>query len=106
MRGDKITAICSASAQGGNLITDAVPISVWIYIGNNDRIVSPQSQEQSIPIVKSNLGITDKGKTDGDKTYFTGKNNTELILQQSDSGHEFPKQSLADITAFFKRHTK
>ena len=106
MRGEKITAICSASAQGGNLITDAVPISVWMYIGNNDRIVSPQSQEQSIPIVKSNLGITDKGKTDGDKTYFTGKNNTELILQQSNTGHEFPKQSLADIVAFFKRHSK
>ena len=105
-KGEKITAICSASAQGGNLITDAVPISVWMYIGNNDRIVSPQSQEQSIPIVKSNLGITDKGKTDGDKTIFKGKNNTELVIQSSDSSHEFPKQSLQDIAYFFRKHIK
>ncbi|SDG14585.1 alpha/beta hydrolase family esterase [Epilithonimonas hungarica] len=106
MRGDKITAICSASAQGGNLISGAVPISVWMYIGNNDRIVSPQNQEQSIPIVKKNLGITDKEKTGGDKTYFTGKNNTELVLQQSDAGHEFPKSSLADIVVFLKKQAK
>ena len=105
-RGDKISAICSASAQGGNMISEAVPISVWMYIGKNDRIVSPKSQEESIPIVKSNLGIIDKGKTDSDKTIFSGKNNTELVLQQSNSGHEFPKSSLQEIISFFKRHTK
>ncbi|UQB69864.1 alpha/beta hydrolase family esterase [Epilithonimonas zeae] len=105
-RGDKIAAICSASAQGGNMISGAVPISVWMYIGKNDRMVFPKSQEESIPIVKSNLGITDKGKTDGNKTIFSGKNNTELVLQQSNSGHEFPKSSLPEIISFFKRHTK
>ncbi|SHK61223.1 alpha/beta hydrolase family esterase [Epilithonimonas mollis] len=102
-RGDKITAICSASAQGGDMITGAVPLSVWMYIGNNDRIVSPQSQQQSIPIVKTNLGITGQGKSDGDKTMFSGKDSTELVLQQSNAGHEFPKSSLPEIVAFFKR---
>ncbi len=106
MRGNEITAICSASAQGGNLIDGAAPLSIWMYIGKNDRIVSPQSQEQSIPIVKSNLGITGAGKTEGDKTFFSGKNSTELVLQQSDAGHEFPKQSLPEIIAFFKGHSK
>lgn len=106
MRGEKITAICSASAQGGNLITDAVPISVWMYIGKNDKIVSPQNQELSIPIVKSNLGISMAGKTGGDKTIFKGKNNTELVIQSSDASHEFPKQSLQDIADFFRKHIK
>jgi len=106
MRGDKITALCSASAQGGSLILGAVPVSVWMYIGKNDRIISPKSQEESIPIVKANLGITENGKNEDDKTYFTGKNDTELVIQQSNSGHEFPKSSLPEIITFFKRHTK
>ncbi|WP_312207851.1 hypothetical protein [Epilithonimonas hominis] len=106
MRGEKITAICSASAQGGEMISNAVPISVWMYIGKNDKIVSPQNQELSIPIVKSNLGISMAGKTGGDKTIFKGKNNTELVIQSSDSSHEFPKQSLQDIAYFFRKHIK
>lgn len=105
-RGDKITAICSASAQGGNLISGAVPISVWMYMGKNDKIVSFESQNNSVPIVKSNLGITTGGKIDGDKTIFQGKNKTELVLQQSNAGHAFPKESLPEITEFFKRHSK
>lgn len=105
-RGEKITAICSASAQGGEMISGAVPISVWMYIGKNDKIVSPQNQELSIPIVKSNLGISLAGKTDGDKTIFKGKNNTELVIQSSDASHEFPKQSLQDIADFFRKHIK
>lgn len=105
-RGEKITAICSASAQGGEMISNAVPISVWMYIGKNDKIVSPQNQELSIPIVKSNLGISMAGKTGGDKTIFKGKNNTELVIQSSDSSHEFPKQSLQDIAYFFRKHIK
>jgi len=105
-RGNKITAICSASAQGGNMISGAIPVSVWMYMGENDRIVSFASQENSVPIVKANLGITTEGKIDNDKTIFQGKNKTELVLQQSSSGHEFPKQSLQEITDFFKRHSK
>lgn len=105
-RGDKITAICSASAQGGNMISGAVPISVWMYMGKSDRIVSFASQENSVPIVKANLGITTEGKIDNDKTIFQGKNKTELILQQSNAGHEFPKESLQEITDFFKRYSK
>jgi polyhydroxybutyrate depolymerase len=106
MRGDRITAICSASAQGGYIISGAVPISVWMYIGKNDRIVSPESQEKSITIVKSNLGITENGIVKEDKTYFKGKNKTELVIQQSNAGHEFPKSSLPEIIEFFKRQTK
>lgn len=104
--GDRITAICSASAQGGNMISGAIPISVWMYMGKSDRIVSFESQENSVPIVKANLGITTEGKTDNDKTIFQGKNKTELVLQQSNAGHEFPKQSLPEITDFFRRHSK
>lgn len=105
-RGEKITAICSASAQGGNMISGATPISMWMYMGKNDKIVSFESQEKSVPIVKENLGIDSEGKISEDKTYFTGKDNTELVLQESDSGHEFPKESLPEIADFFKRHFK
>lgn len=105
-RGNKITAICSASAQGGNMISGAIPISVWMYMGKNDRIVSFASQENSVPIVKANLGITNEGKIDNDKIIFQGKNKAELVLQQSNAGHEFPKESLSEIAEFFKRHSK
>lgn len=105
-RGNRLTAICSASGQGGDLIIGAVPISVWMSMGKNDKVVNFESQERSIPIVKSNLGITDNGKTDADKTIFSGKNKTELVLQQSNAGHQFPKESLPDIAEFFKKQTK
>lgn len=105
-RGEKITAICSASAQGGMMISGSEPVSVWMYMGKNDKTVPFENQQLSVPIVKKNLGITSDGKTINDKTYFTGKNNTELVLQQSDSGHEFPKSSLPEIAEFFKRHSK
>lgn len=104
LRGDKIAAICSASAQGGDMIAGAPPLSVWMYIGQKDQIVSPENQLKSVPIVKTNLGTTGDAKIDGDKSFFKGKNNTELVLQQSDAGHGFPKESLGDIVAFFKRH--
>jgi len=77
-----------------------------MYMGKNDKIISFESQNNSVPIVKSNLGITTGGKIDGDKTIFQGKNKTELVLQQSSSGHAFPKESLPEITEFFKRHSK
>lgn len=105
-RGNKITAICSASAQGGKLISGAVPISVWMYMGKDDKIVSFESQNNSVPIVKANLRITADGKTDHEKMIFEGTDQTELVVQQSNAGHEFPRQSLPEIVAFFKRHSK
>lgn len=86
------------------MIAGAPPLSVWMYIGQKDQIVSPENQLKSVPIVKTNLGTTGDAKIDGDKSFFKGKNNTELVLQQSDAGHGFPKESLGDIVAFFKRH--
>lgn len=106
LRGNKITAICSASAQGGEMIKDALPISVWMYMGKSDKIVAYNSQLLSVPIVKKNLGITQDGIQKGDKTYFKGINNTELVLQESDSGHEFPKESIPEIIQFFQNCAK
>ena len=105
-RGNKIAAICSASAQGGQMIVRAAPLSVWMYMGKNDKVVSYENQQKSIPIVKDNLKISGNGKTKDDKTIFIGKNGAELVLQQSDNGHEFPKESLPEIAEFFKRQEK
>lgn len=105
-RGDKLSAICSASAQGGVMISGALPISVWMYMGKNDKTAPYENQIKSIPLVKHNLGVVSNGKKSGDKMYYRGNYNTELVIQESDGGHEFPKQTIPEIVDFFKRNIK
>ena len=106
-RADKIAAICSVAAQGGNMIRGAKPLSVWMSMGKNDPLVPYAMQKQSIPIVADNLNTDPKtAVVKGDKTFYTGTNHTELVVEERNAGHEFPHESIPEMVQFFKRHAK
>lgn len=106
-RGEKITAIITVSAQGGMMIREAKPISVWMSMGKKDSIVPFKNQEMSIPIVE-NILHTDKNKakTEDDITYYPGIKNTELAVEIRNEGHEFPQKSIVKMVEFLKRQKK
>lgn len=104
-RGDKIAAICSVAAQGGLMVKNAKPVSIWMSMGKNDPLVPYRMQKQSIDIVASNLKTDAKtAVVKGDQTFYKGINDTELVVEERNAGHEFPKESLPEMVAFFKRH--
>lgn len=102
-RGNLLAGIISVSAQGGEMVKDAVPVSVWMYMGKNDKVVPFENQKESVPIVMNNLKI-DKttGTNNGDKTIYKGTSGTELIVEEKDAGHEFPKEEIPDMVTFLK----
>ncbi|MCU0240584.1 MAG: hypothetical protein MUC29_14175 [Pyrinomonadaceae bacterium] len=107
MRSEKFAALCSVSAQGGLIIKDAKPVSIWMSIGENDPIVPANGQKLSIPIVQKNLQVDEKkGETKGETTTYKGVNNTELVVEIRNGGHEFPQNSIPNIVEFFKRNAK
>lgn len=104
-RGEKIAAICSVAAQGGMMARNAKPISIWMSMGKNDPVVPYATQKMSIPILKKNLQIDESSAVhNGDTTTFTGIENTELVIEEKNAGHEFPHESIPEMVAFFKRH--
>ncbi|MBH1958906.1 MAG: hypothetical protein I8H68_02230 [Flavobacteriia bacterium] len=106
-RADKIAAICSVAAQGGRMIMGAKPLSVWMSMGKKDPLVPYTMQKRSIPIVADNLKTDPKtAVVKGDKTFYTGTNHTELVVEERNAGHEFPHESIPEMVAFFKRHRK
>lgn len=106
-RADKIAAICSVAAQGGNMIRGAKPLSVWMSMGKNDPLVPYQNQQKSIEIVEKNLKIDPKTAViKGEKTFYKGTNQTELVVEMRNSGHEFPHESIPEMVEFFKRQKK
>lgn len=106
-RGDQLAAIISVAAQGGLMIKNAKPISVWMSMGKNDHLVPYKSQNRSIPIVEGILQIDEsKGETSGEITFFKGINSTEFVLEERDSGHDFPLSSIPKMVEFLKRNGK
>ena len=106
-RPNKISAICSVAAQGGNMIRNAKPISIWMSMGENDSLVSYHNQKKSIPVVKNNLKVIGNYEIkNGNITSFKGINDTELILVVRNEGHEFPQESIIEMVGFLKRNVK
>ena len=106
-RADKIAAICSVAAQGGRMIKGAKPLSVWMSMGKNDPLVPYTMQKRSIPIVADNLKTDPKtAVVKGDKTFSTGTDETELVVEERNAGHEFPHESIPEIIEFFRRNSK
>ncbi|HKQ79571.1 MAG TPA: esterase [Blastocatellia bacterium] len=106
-RGEKFAAFCSAAAQGGLMIRDATPRSIFAIAGENDRIVSYDGQVRSIEVYRRVL------KTDSSKTVTKGYakiepgiNGTELVTYLHPGGHEFPQDALPLVVEFFKRHSR
>lgn len=107
MRGEKFAAFCSVSAQGGLMIKDALPRSIWMSIGENDPIVPAKNQKLSIPVIQKILKVdASKGVIDGEITTYKGTNKTELVVEIRNAGHEFPNDSIPKMVEFFKRNVK
>lgn len=105
MRGEKFAAFCSVAAQGGLMIRDALPKSIWMSIGENDPIVPAEGQKLSIPVVQKILKVdASKGVIDGEITTYKGTNKTELVVEIRNAGHEFPQDSIPKMVEFFKRN--
>jgi polyhydroxybutyrate depolymerase len=106
-RGDKFAAFCSVAAQGGLMIRNAVPRSIWMSIGESDPLVPARGQKLSIPIVQKLLKVdSEKGETKGEITTYKGIGGTELVTEIRNAGHEFPVASIPKMVEFFKRNVK
>ena len=107
MRGEKLAALCSVAAQGGLMIRDAVPRSIWMSMGERAPLVPVKNQKLSVGVVKKLLKVDeDQGKTDGERTVYKGTKDTELVVEIRDAGHEFPQESIPKMVEFFKRNEK
>ena len=107
MRGEKFAAFCSASGQGGLMIRDAVPRSIFAIAGENDKLVPYDGQVRSLEVVR-NILKTDPSKA-VTKSYAKiepGINGTELATYLHPGGHEFPPAAFSLVVEFFKRHSR
>lgn len=76
-------------------------------MGKNDPLVPYATQKKSIPIVKKNLQIDESSAVhNGDTTTFTGIENTELVIEEKNAGHEFPHESIPEMVEFFRRNSR
>ena len=106
-RGEKFAAFCFASAQGGLMIRDATPRSIFAIAGENDRIVRYDGQVRSIEVYRSVLKTgSAKAVTKGYAKIEPGINGTELLTYLHPGGHEFPQDALPLVVEFFKRHSR
>jgi fermentation-respiration switch protein FrsA (DUF1100 family) len=106
MRGEKFAAFCSASAQGGLLLRDVVPRSIFMIAGEKDPLVPYRGQVMSVDLVRSRLHTdASKAVTKGYARYEQGINGTELATYLHPEGHEFPPAALPLVVEFFRRHT-
>jgi polyhydroxybutyrate depolymerase len=107
MRGEKFAAFCAASAQGGLMVRDAPPRSIFAIAGERDPIVPYAGQVMSLDVYRAVLK-TDQSKavTKGYAKTEPGINGTELVAYLHPGGHEFPQDALPLVVEFFKRHTR
>jgi polyhydroxybutyrate depolymerase len=107
MRGDKLTALCSAAGPGGRLIISSKPKPVFIIAGEKDQLVPFQTQQNSIEFARKLLKAdSSKAKVSGLARTEPGVNGTELVTYIYPGGHEFPVQAMPAIITFFQRHTR
>ncbi len=106
-RGEKYAAFCFASAQGGLMIRDASPRSVFAIAGESDPIVRYDGQVKSIEVYRRVLKTdSSKAMTKGYAKTEPGINGTELTTYLHPGGHEFPQDTLPMVVEFFKKHSK
>ena len=107
MRGEKFAAFASAAAQGGLMIRDAVPRSLFALAGEQDPLVPYAGQVRGIEIARQVLKTEEaKATTKGYLRRTPGVNGTELVTYLHPGGHEFSPAAMPLIIEFFKRHAK
>lgn len=106
LRGEKIAALCSAAAQGGTLLRDVPPRSIFMVAGEKDPLVSYDQQLLSVEYVRQMLQ-TDPSKAIevGYGRLEPGIDGLELGTYLHPGGHEFPEPALDLSVKFFQRHS-
>jgi polyhydroxybutyrate depolymerase len=107
MRGEKFAAFCSAAAQGGLMIRDAVPRSLFALAGEKDPLVPYDGQVRAIEVARAVLKADpSKAVTKGYAKLEPGVNGTELATYLHPGGHEFSKEAMPLVVEFFKRQVR
>jgi polyhydroxybutyrate depolymerase len=107
MRGDRLTAICSSSGQGGRLLLGVKPKPVFIIAGEKDSLVPYEGQKRSIELVRKLLRVDPaRSRVEGLVRTEAGPGGTELVTYIHPGGHQFPTEALPIVVSFFKRHPK
>ena len=106
MRGEKFAAFCSASAQGGRLLNQVKPRSIFMIAGERDPLVPYQGQLLSVGLARKVLRTEEsKAVTNGYQRAEPGVAGTELVTYLHPGGHEFPEAAIPLVVEFFKRHS-
>ncbi len=107
MRGEKFAAFCSVAGQGGLMIRDATPRSIFAIVGEKDSIVPYDEQVRSLEVVRRVLKTdSSRAVTKGYTKLEVGIDGTEFVTYLHPGGHEFPKEAMRLIIDFFKRNVR
>lgn len=107
MRGEQFAGVASAAAQGGLMIRDAVPRSLFALAGEKEPLVPYESQVRGIEIARQVLKTDErKAVTKGHLRIAPGIRGTELATYLHPGGHEFPPSAIPILIEFFKRHVR
>lgn len=105
MRPEKFAAFITVAGPGGIWLKDAPQKSVWISFGKNDELVDYQMQKNvSNLYLKVFKADKNSAKTDGEITTYKTSENKEIIVENRNAGHEFPKNSIPKMVEFLKRN--
>jgi polyhydroxybutyrate depolymerase len=107
MRGDKLAALCSSAAQGGRLIRNCKPKSIFMIMGEKDTVAPFAWQRRSVELVRNVLGAdSSKAKIEGLMRTEPGSGDTELVTYIHPGGHEYPVEATPLVVRFFQRHRR
>lgn len=102
-RPDKFAAFGPVSAPAGLFMRGAPKRPVFIAAGEKDQLVSYESMKLSIEMARRLLDLDVKPKTNGYLSYYNSHGD-EMVTYIHPEGHKFPKEAVAPMVAFFKRH--
>lgn len=105
MRGESFSAFVTVAGPGGLWMKDALPKPVWISYGKEDEIVPYRMQKLAskmyLNLFKANENPT---KTEGEISIYKNDTQQEIIIEDRNGGHEFPKNSIPKMIEFLKRN--
>ena len=107
MRSNQLTAICSSSAQGGQMTSKCPPMPIFMITGQKDKIAPFKAQQSCIDQMRKLLKTDpSKSKTKGYYRTEPGRNGTELATYVHPGGHKMPQDALPLVASFFQRHER
>ncbi len=105
MRPEKFAAFITVAGPGGFWLKGAPQKSVWISFGQNDEIVPYKVQKfSSKQYLKAFKADENSAQTNGEITTYKTSENKEIIIEDRNAGHEFPKSSIPKMVEFLKRN--